>query len=259
MKPSLLFLAGFSLLMGACKKDSITTSVSTPTPVVETACQCLKENIGVTISNQVPCYGFLNQTNHINQSTGESRSYVSIDVRFYKTPWTYVSGDSLLPVDSVSLNGQMLSPLKDINGHITSYNYSYENWPLNQNWQVNSSNAIPSFSENMGLQNPTADYSQLPSQLSKSLLKSFPINGISNITRASATLFKSGVSGPSISVILKAGDNQVCFPSEFVSRIDTGKATLMIDLENLEIRDIGNKKFGFTKNVQFIKEIQLNP
>lgn len=257
MKPSLLLFTGLSLLMGACKKDSITCT--DPAPAIETPCQCLKENIGVPPINPIACYGFFNLTNYMQQNTNEMSSSVQATAYFYNQATTQITGDHLINVDSVSFNQVFQDSLKDANGQHMYYHSFQSSWPTTQQWQVYGNNGIPSFTAKVNVQTPTADFSQLPTQLSKSLLKAFSLNSVNNTTRASATLFKSGVSGPNTSIIVKPGNNQLCFPSEWVSRIDTGKATLMIELENLEIHDFGNKQFAFVKTLQFTKEIQLNP
>ena len=257
MKQTLLLLAGFSLMLGSCKKDTIHSTV--PTPVPETSCQCLQENIGVPQANQISCYGFFTITNYLRQTANEVSSSVQANTHFFSEATPQITGNKVVKVDSVSFNQQFMDSVKDVNGQHMYYSSAYIAWPMSQDWQVYGNNGIPSFTANVNLQNPTADFSQLPTQLSKSLLKSMTLNGVNNITRASATLFKSGVSGPNISIFVKAGSNQLCFPSEWVSRIDTGKATLLIELENMVIRDFGNKNFGFIKTCQYTKEIQLNP
>src|SRR5436190_351771 len=79
------------------------------------------------------------------------------------------------------------------------------------------------------------------------------------VNDAYATIYDgSGKTYWNVSVIIKEGSNEVCFPEE-IKLLGPGKATLSVDLENLVVQPFSSKNFMFSKQLHYIKEITLVP
>jgi hypothetical protein len=248
-------LISLSLIMLSCKKETSKNDSKN----LETSCVCLKDNIGVPLSNQVMCNGFLNMTTYTNQSGDKPFSYVTTNAYFTSRADLQVSGDAIITVDSIYLNEQLLHSFKDAYGDHMYYQYDFNLMPLEQKWQIYGANSIPTFTFSANLKNPVADFSLVPDNLSKNLVKSFRINGVENITGGYVSIFSSEGSGYNVSVILREGSNEICFPEEQLKLVIAGKATIQIFIENITTQTFDNKNFAFSKRLQFEKNITLNP
>jgi hypothetical protein len=245
----LLFLM---FVVSGCKKEKTKD-------VPETSCVCLKENIGVAPANHVLCYGFLTMTTYHDLTRDTPFSYVSTNAFFTSIPDFQMNGNAIVTVDSVCLNQQSLKPIKDANGGHMYYQNDDVSWPSQQEWSIYGANGIPTFTVSADVKNPTADFSLVPDNMSKSLIKAFKIKRVANITGGSVTIFSREQSGGNVSVILREGSNEICFPEEQLKLISSGKATVFITLENTLTKTFGNKNFAFSKKLQFEKKITLNP
>lgn len=257
MRFSFLILLSLSLFISSCKKDSDPIVEENP----ETSCVCLKENIGVTITNHLPSSGFLIMTAYMQFLTENPNYYYygSVTAHFTSSPDLYESGNGNISVDSVFINNNPMPSIKDMNGEHMYYQHDFLSLPLQQEWSVFGANGIPTFTFSSDLKNPVADFSLIPDSISKSLVKSFKINGVSNITSADISIFAFGVSGPNISLILREGSNEVCFPEDQLKLISTGKATVSITMENRITKKFGDKNIALIKRLQYQKKIDLNP
>jgi hypothetical protein len=255
MKSVYFILASLSFVILSCKKETAKHVSGNP----ESSCVCLKENIGVELANHVSCYGFLIMTTYTDQTRNTPFSHVATTAFFSGVAAVQESGNSIVTVDSVYLNQQSLKSIKDANGAHMYYQSDYGSWPSQQEWSIFGANGIPTFTVNADVKNPVADFSLVPDSISKSHVKSFKINGVANITGGTALIFSSENSGGNVSVILREGSNEICFPVEQLKQVSTGKATVLIILENTMTKVFGNKNFAFSKRLQYEKTITLNP
>lgn len=255
MKVVGFILTFLSLVILGCKKETAKNISVNP----ETSCVCLKENIGVEFANTVSCNGFLSITTHFYPTSTMPHSYVSTKALFNSMAELQESGNAIVAVDSVYLNQQLLTPIKDANGVHMYYKNHYDSLPSQQEWSIYGANGIPSFTYNADVKNPTADFSLVPDNISKSLVKSFKINGVANLTGGFASISSFGHSGNNVSVILREGSNEVCFPKEQLSGVSAGKAKIVIILENTITKKFNHKNFAFSKKIYFEKMITLNP
>jgi hypothetical protein len=255
MKAAFFILSFFSLFILSCKKETETIVARDP----ETSCVCLKENIGVPMGNSVPCNGFFIMNFYNDITPGRSYSITNASAYFNKVSSLFESSDDIVKVDSVYLNQLSLKSVKDANDNHLYYQRESDSLPTLQEWKIYGSNGIPTFSLAVDVKNPLVDLSGIPDTISKSIVRSFKLNGVTNITRGSALLFSGEHSGSNVSVILREGSNEVCFPSEQVKVVSAGKATVMISLENTITRSVGSKNFAFSKKWQFLKSVILVP
>jgi hypothetical protein len=254
MKSIYFILVSLSLVILSCKKETANTPENP-----ETSCVCPKENIGVEMPNHVPCFGFLTMTAYTDLTRDQPLSYVSANAYFNRTGDIQISGNSIVAVDSVLLNQGSLMSVKDANGDHMYYQNDYASLPSNQEWRVFGANGIPTATFVPDLNTPVADFSRVPDKLSKSLVRSFQLNGVANITRGSASISSSDNSGVGVSVILRAGSNEVCFPEEQLKLVSQGKATLHIILENTTTMTFNDKNFACSNEIQYTKTLTLNP
>jgi hypothetical protein len=249
-------LTSLCLIILSCKKDKASKVSESP----ETSCVCLKENIGVALGNNVPCYGFLTMTTYSDMTGNSPLSYVSTNAFFTNIAAYQESGNGMVSVDSVYLNEQSVKSVKDANGNHMYYQNNYSSWPSQQNWIVFGANGIPTFTFSADVKNPVADFSQLPDKINKNLVRTFKLNGVANITGGYATIAdQSGKTYWNVSIIVREGTNYLCFPQEQIKLLGPGKASLTISLENTNVQTFNSKNIAFSKRLQYTKNIELEP
>lgn len=237
--------------------DCIKKETAAPNPNLgEISCTCPKELIGATMPNTTPCLGYLSIESYSDNTREQALNYTTATASFRSSTDVTAFSDTTI-IDSVFVNGINLPSSKDANGKHMYYQSSLSTLPNTMNWRVIGANGFPGINITSDSKMPSADLSNLPASIRKSLVKSFKISSAANFTRGFAMVFSSGQSGGNISIILKEGDNTVCFPADLLQNIKTGKAVLLIELIDEQIKVIDGKNFAFTKKIQFTKTIEL--
>ncbi|MBS1636910.1 MAG: hypothetical protein JST26_13415 [Bacteroidetes bacterium] len=256
MRSFYFLLATLSVFIFSCKKNTSKTASDNPSG----SCTCLNDNTGFSSANSSSCYGFLSMTTYSDMTGSMPVSYVATRAFFSGVANYQESANSTVMVDSVCLNQQSLNSVKDSNGNHMYYENDYNTLPLQQAWSVFGANGIPTFTYTASINNPVADFSTLPASISLSLVKSFGIHGVTNITNGTAIIFsESNSSNNNVSVALKEGSNEVCFPKDQLNQVGAGPARILIILENKTVKVFNGKNFAFSKKLQYEKKITLNP
>jgi len=253
MRLAFFILFSITVVISSCKKEKTNTISENP----EISCVCLKENIGVTLGNQIECLGFLTMTTYTNATVGKVFSYMDATAYFNDKAST-VNGN-FVTVDSVLLNDRNFLLLNDANSK-PMYYFTSLSATDPQRWRIYGANGIPTFEFSSNLKDPGADFSSVPSQINKSIQKSFKLNGVTNVTSAAVLILdESGKTSWNISTIIREGSNDICFPEDQLKLLGPGKARLVILLENTIVQPFNSKNIAFLKKLQYEKEIVLNP
>lgn len=244
------------LLFTNCKKEEVNPAVEAGE---QKSCVCDTEQIGVALGNTVNCSGFLIISTYSEIINSQFFKSVQCRAMFTKVPTWQEGGDSLTPVDSVQLNQQALASVVDTLNVPMYYERMEDAMPAKQDWVVYGMNGIPSFSYSAAVENPEADFSQLPDVLSKSRVQAFMIKGVKNITGGSVSIALFGISGNNVSVKLQNGVNLICFPEEQLKSLGSGEAMITVMMDNTITKEFGGKTFAFSKRLQFQKRLNLLP
>jgi hypothetical protein len=192
---------------------------------------------------------------------GLTMALPSAEVYFSSTPVADADPNTGTNVNSVTLNGEVLTYASDSSGVYSSTNSVGMN--LNtQAWLIDGANGIPSFTTNNGLPDPSGlNTANVPSTISKAAGVTINLGTLSNL-KSGQLIITDGTSSTSgiILMPLSNGAQNITLSSGQLNGFTAGnqQASIIIMLENSEARNIGGKNFKFIKQVQYVKGITIN-
>lgn len=244
-----------SVFLLSCGKKNVTTALPTTAP----ACDCASNSTVTTPYDYTYCNGFFRFIEyHFYQNDTVSTNLLIADASFNNSPTLYPNYNNNILVNSVSINNISLDLISNDNNPYYSYDKGTSNlFSGGLYWQVSGANGIPTFDYRWQSTEPSANLKGLPTIISKSDLKAFPVNLVNGQHGTISIDISTREKSSHLNFNLAKGSNCICIKPEQIKDFLTGQGTIQIGLVNEELINVNGKNFKFTRTFVSYHKVQI--
>ena len=209
-------------------------------------------------SNQNGYYGILSTGSYTNELYGVAMGDYQAKAYFSSEAVAAFNRPTSIRISNVMLNSDSLT--YDVNR--AEYWRDYSSAISSETWSITGNATIPSFTFVNTATSPSFTFGAVfPDSISKLAGFTVKVNNVTSATKGSVLVSdKTGALTGIFSASLNPGDNTITFtPANLTNLALTNYAYLTVWLENSQVTTVSGKKFGFTKEVQYLKMIKIQP